>query len=136
MLKYIMPTKYNTNLITKSYNNFINHLTYSIFFNTTNPHLVPIKKQLPNYNPNYTLKIPQQKVCQQLDQPFKFDILKKAKTILHILSNMPQQFKTRELYNNFFITSPIYQFCNYFTYHQLVILVTDKNLSCTVAPTT
>ena len=53
-----------------------------------------------------------------------------------MVSNMPREFKTGGLYNSSFIAPPICQICDYLTQHQLVMLVTDKNLGCTVAPRT
>ena len=62
-LKYMMPTKYDTELISKSWDDFVDCLRYSILFKTRTPDLVPIKEQLSNYNPDYTVKRPQQRAC-------------------------------------------------------------------------
>jgi len=53
-----------------------------------------------------------------------------------MVSNMPREFKTGGLYNSPFIAPPIRQIRDYLTQHQLVVLVTDKNLGCAVAPRT
>ena len=53
-----------------------------------------------------------------------------------MVSNMPREFKTGELYNSPFVTPPICQIHDYLTQHQLVVLVTDKNLCYAVAPRT
>ena len=78
-----MPTKYNTDLISSSWNNFMNYL-----IKARKSELVLIKEQLSDYNSDYTVKRPQQRTCQQLDQAFEFGILKEASTILYIVSNM------------------------------------------------
>jgi len=135
-LKYMMPTQYNTKLISKSWDDFIDRLRYSVFFKARKPDLVPIKGQLPNYDPDYTVKRPQWRACQQLDRAFEFGILEGARAISHIVSNMFREFKTGGLYNSFFIAPPIHQIHDYLTQHQLVVLVTDKNLGCAVAPRT
>ena len=133
-LKYIMPTKYDTELISKSWDDFVDRLRYFIFFKARKPDLVPIKGQLPNYNPDYAVKSSQQKACQQLDRAFEFGILEGTRAISHMVSNMPREFKTGGLYNSPFIAPPIHQICDYLTQHQLVMLVTDKNLGCAVTP--
>ena len=53
-----------------------------------------------------------------------------------MVSNMPREFKTGELCNSPFVTPPICQIHDYLTQHQLVVLVTDKNLCYVVAPRT
>ena len=63
-LKYMMPTKYNTELIRKFWDDFIDCLRYSVFFKVRKPDLVPIKGQLPNYDPDYAVKRPWQRACQ------------------------------------------------------------------------
>jgi len=64
-------------------------LRYSVFFKARKPDLVPIKGQLPNYDPDYAVKRPQQRACQQLDQAFEFGILEGARAISHMVSNIP-----------------------------------------------
>ena len=135
-LKYMMRTKYDTKLISKSWDNFVDHLRYSVFFKARKPDLVPIKGQLPNYDPDYAVKRPRQRACQQLDRAFEFGILEGARAISHMVSNMPREFKTGGLYNSPFVAPPIRQIRDYLTQHQLVVLVTDKNLGCAVAPRT
>jgi len=88
-LKYMMPTKYDTDLISKSWNDFVDRLRYSVLFKARKPELVLIKEQLPNYDPNYAVKRPRQRACQQLDRAFEFGILEGARAISHMVSNMP-----------------------------------------------
>ena len=57
-LKYMMPTKYDTDLISKSWDNFIDCLRYSICFKARKPNLVPIKGQLSDYDSDYAVKRP------------------------------------------------------------------------------
>jgi len=57
-LKYMMLTKYNTELISKSWDDFVDHLRYSVLFKARKPDLVPIKGQLPDYDPDYAFKRP------------------------------------------------------------------------------
>ena len=88
-LKYMMPTKYDTKLISKSWDNFMDCLRYSVFFKARKPDLVLIKGQLSNYDPDYAVKRPRQRACQQLDQAFEFGILEGARAISHMVFNMP-----------------------------------------------
>ena len=132
----MMPTKYDTELISKSWDDFVDRLRYSVLFKARVPNLVPIKGQLPNFDPDYAVKRPQQRACQQLDRAFEFGILEGARAISQMVSNMPREFKTGGLYNSPFVIPPIRQIHDYLTQHQLVVLVTDKNLGCAVAPRT
>ena len=63
----------------------------------------------------------------------RFGIIKEARAILHMVSNMYQEFKTKGLYNNPFVAPSVFQIHDYLIQHQLVVLVTDKNLGCIVA---
>ena len=63
-LKYMMPIKYNTKLISKSWDDFMDRLRYYVFFKARKPDLVPIKGQLPNYDLDYAVKRPWQISCQ------------------------------------------------------------------------
>ena len=58
-LKYMMQTKYNTKLISSSWNDSVDCLRYFIYFKVKKPNLVLIKEQLSNYNPDYIVKRPQ-----------------------------------------------------------------------------
>ena len=79
----MMPTKYNTDLISSSWNNFMDYL-----IKARKSQLVLMKGQLSDYNSDYTVKRPQQRAFEQLDQAFEFSILKEASAISYIVSNM------------------------------------------------
>ena len=60
----MMSTKYNTELIDSSWDNFVDYLRYFVYIKAKKPDLVPIKKQLSDYDSDYTVKRPQQRSCQ------------------------------------------------------------------------
>ena len=43
-LKYMIPTKYDTELISSSWDDFMDHLRYFVYFKAIKPDLVPIKE--------------------------------------------------------------------------------------------
>jgi len=49
---------------------------------------------------------------------------------------MPQELKSRGLYNGSLVAPPLRRIRQYLLEHQLVVLITDKNLGCAVAPQT
>ena len=59
-----MSTKYDTNLISSSWDNFVDYLRYFIYFKARKPDLVLIKEQLSNYDLDYPVKKSWQRSCQ------------------------------------------------------------------------
>ena len=132
----MLPTVYDKTLISQSWDDFMDCLRYSIYFKVRSSIMSPLRGQHPDFDPDYAVRKARAKSSPLLDQAFKFGILKGARALAQEVSKMPWELKTGGLYQSLLISPLIRQIRDYLNEHQLVVLVTDKNLGCAIAPWT
>jgi len=88
-LKYIIFTKYNTELISKSWDDFMNCLRYFVLFKAKFKDMLPTIGQYPDFNPDYTIRTVHSRPAPKLDQAFEFGILEGARALINEVLKMP-----------------------------------------------
>jgi hypothetical protein len=129
-MKYMMPTKLNLDLIHSAWDNFINCLHWSIHFK------IGVSADITDdYDPDFTIKQQStQTTTPLLDQGFKFSIVQGNRVISQMISDMPSDDFNIGSCTSSMLNLSVFKLHNYLTSHELVVLVTNKNLGCAVCP--
>ncbi|KAF7771867.1 hypothetical protein Agabi119p4_6178 [Agaricus bisporus var. burnettii] len=128
-MKYMMPCKFNKNLILDAWDDFVDRLRWNVFWKTR--FAADFED---DFDPDFRVEKPRQR-CQPLDRCFEFGIAQGHRAILDIVSKLPDDEHSRIGGRNVRALNPsIPELRDYLTSHELVVLVTDKNLGCAVAP--
>lgn len=131
-LKYMMPTKFDTDLISKSWDDFVNRLRWSTLF---------AYKKDPNaltddYDPDYAVRRTVTREAPRLDGLFEYGISEGAAAIASMVSKMPKGMDIPRGRTPRSLLPPVSVLKQYLIDHELILLQTDKNLGSAVCSRT
>ncbi|KAF7764097.1 hypothetical protein Agabi119p4_8634 [Agaricus bisporus var. burnettii] len=127
--KYMLPTKFNTDLIWKAWDDFVDRLRWSCFWKAQ-----ALDGLEDDFDPDYYVRPISRKRCGPLDWAFEHGIKCGGRAIVSMVSQIPSDVQTGGSSTIRTPSPPVSVLKSYLTSHELVVLATDKNLGCAVAP--
>lgn len=117
----MIPTMYNTELISKSWDDFMDRLRYYVLFKAKYNDTLPIIGQCPDFDPDYAIRTVCSRPAPRLDRAFEFGILEGARALTKEVSKMPKELKSEGLYSSSLVSPPLCQIREYLLEHQLFL---------------
>jgi hypothetical protein len=122
-LKYMFPTQQNTNLIYKSYKDFVRRIRWRIHFGFTNG-------EESVYDPDYDVRKPSSKQAPLLPLYIELGLKAGERFVYNTIANIPPT-KVKENFDAF--TPDIRRLKEFMTSSNYIVTMTDKNLGLAVS---
>ncbi|KXN81808.1 hypothetical protein AN958_03738 [Leucoagaricus sp. SymC.cos] len=123
----MMPAKYDVDLIQGAWDDFVDRLRWRLTFDVQDDTLNSVKD---DFDPDYWVRRARVKRADPLDRAFEYGILEGGRAITQMVSHMPKNSEYSGGPKDRAPMPPVSVLRDYLTAHQLVVLVTDKNLGC------
>jgi hypothetical protein len=134
-LKYMLPTKYSPQLIVDAWDDFVDRLRWSTFFRMQKDHDTE-GALIDDYDPDYALPRRSTRTkAKKLDRVFEYGITQGTRMINTIVSNLPSKVMKGDAVPGSLLP-PISVLRDYLINNELMLMITDKNLGCALAPRT
>ncbi|KXN84277.1 hypothetical protein AN958_12783 [Leucoagaricus sp. SymC.cos] len=123
----MLPSRYDVDLIHDAWVDFVDRLQWRLTFDVQDDTIGSVKD---DFDLDYWVRHARVKQAEPLDRAFEYGILEGGRAITQMVSHMPKNSDNTSGPKDRAPMPQVSVLRDYLTTHQLVVLVTDKNLGC------